>query len=101
RAADISGLYPYLLLSARPLSYIEYSWRPSKCVQNGFKWALESIVLGYASGVISEGQALEAISKTAGAAIKGHVEVPEETLKYCATVVLKILNLISARLLAW
>ncbi|MDM7275367.1 MAG: hypothetical protein P3X22_004510 [Thermoprotei archaeon] len=98
KAADISGLYPYLLLSARPLSYIEYAWRPSKCVQSGFKWALESIVLGYASGGISEGQALEAIFKTVGAAVKGHVEAPEEALNSYATIVLKLLNLIHARL---
>ncbi len=100
KAVDLSSLYPYLLLSTRPLSYIEHAWRPSKCVQADFKWALENIVLSYANGSISEDQALEAISKAAGAAAKGHVEVPGEVLNSYARIALKLLNLITAKLSA-
>lgn len=91
-AADCSGLYPYLLATPKPLSYIKSLWRPPKCPYPGFTWPLERILRDH---IVSDAigyqlaNAMRPIVKTVSG---DKVEVPDDVINKYALIVAEVVS---------
>lgn len=95
-AADYSGLYTYLLVSMKPLSYIHMLWRPPQCPYPGFKWPLDALIRDYALGVISDEQLQVAIKDNVRLTLGVSLEIPEEVVdRYSRAVSLMVSRLLA------
>ncbi|MEM4429136.1 MAG: hypothetical protein QXJ33_04780 [Acidilobaceae archaeon] len=95
--ADYTNIHSYLLISSKPINYIELLWRPPKCPSKNFKWPLESILEAYASRRISYSEATEILDKSLRSMLKLDILVPEDIIDKYIKAILEVVR----HILAW